>query len=273
MIFWVHESSLRSFIRVIPLIYELSMNILLPRSPVSKSFWSSTWNGRAEKAQASLRIRAVSPEPLLLAQITWEHWCWLWLKLKPLVPLDSCAYMCKEWLYAYSLSTKIFRPGPFWSLSKTNYDSIWVYLERQILYAFMLKILKYNVQIFIIIKRSFWSRSFAKNVKKRLFKKILSPLDVIHWHLIQLGDVLSKYQSVRMVYTKTGKHAFFYAKQQQREFSYPLERGVNQITTDTGHTTIVRMINISNTMFWIVYPKSTLKAAGKMSKSKMAYNM
>ena len=59
---------------------------------------------RAAKAQTSLRAYTDFSEHLVLAHINYRHLIRLRAKSMPLDPLDSCAYMFKE--YAFSTSTK-----------------------------------------------------------------------------------------------------------------------------------------------------------------------
>ena len=54
---------------------------------------------RPAKAQASLRIRAVSPEPSLFAHIKYGSRQMVWPKLRHLAPLDGCACTFEEWVY------------------------------------------------------------------------------------------------------------------------------------------------------------------------------
>ena len=53
---------------------------------------------RPAKAQASLRIRAVSPEPLLFAHMKCGSRWWIRLKIRHLAPLDGWACTFEEWL-------------------------------------------------------------------------------------------------------------------------------------------------------------------------------
>ena len=52
------------------------------------------------KAQASLQIRAVSPEPSLFAHIKYGSRWSVRPKVKHLAPLESCASVFEEWVYA-----------------------------------------------------------------------------------------------------------------------------------------------------------------------------
>ena len=78
---------------------------------LSYSLWSSfepahkgtrLWylpNRRPVKAQASLRICAVSPEPSLFAHMKYESRRKVRPKIRHLAPLDGCACAFKEWVY------------------------------------------------------------------------------------------------------------------------------------------------------------------------------
>ena len=54
---------------------------------------------RPAKAQASLRIHAVSPEPSLFAHIKYGSKRRAWPKIRHLAPLDGCACTFEEWVY------------------------------------------------------------------------------------------------------------------------------------------------------------------------------
>ena len=54
---------------------------------------------RPAKAQASLRIRAVSPEPSLFAHMTYESRQRVQPKIRLLAPLDGCACVFEECVY------------------------------------------------------------------------------------------------------------------------------------------------------------------------------
>ena len=54
---------------------------------------------RPAKAQASLRIRAVSPEPSLFAHTKYGSRRRVRPKIRHLAPLDGCAFVFKEWSY------------------------------------------------------------------------------------------------------------------------------------------------------------------------------
>ena len=54
---------------------------------------------RPAKAQASLRIRAVSPEPSLFAHMNYGNRWWVRPKSWHLAPLYSCARVSEEWIY------------------------------------------------------------------------------------------------------------------------------------------------------------------------------
>ena len=51
------------------------------------------------KTQASLRIRAVSPEPSLFALIKYGNRQRVRPKIRHLAPLNGCAYVFEEWVY------------------------------------------------------------------------------------------------------------------------------------------------------------------------------
>ena len=51
------------------------------------------------KAQASLRICAVSPEPSLFAHMKYGSRRSIWPKIRHLTQLDGCACVFKEWVY------------------------------------------------------------------------------------------------------------------------------------------------------------------------------
>ena len=51
------------------------------------------------KAQASLRIRAVSPEPSLFAHMNYGSRRRVRQKIRYLAPLDGCACVFEEWIY------------------------------------------------------------------------------------------------------------------------------------------------------------------------------
>ena len=51
------------------------------------------------KAQASLRIRAVSPEPSLFAHMNYGSRRWFRPKISHLALLDDCACVFEEWIY------------------------------------------------------------------------------------------------------------------------------------------------------------------------------
>ena len=54
---------------------------------------------RPAKAEASLRIRAVSPEPSLFAHMNDGGRRRVILKIRHLAPLDGCACVFEEWVY------------------------------------------------------------------------------------------------------------------------------------------------------------------------------
>ena len=54
---------------------------------------------RPAKAQSSLRIRAVSPEPSLFAHMNYGSWQRGILKIRHLALLDGCACVFEEWIY------------------------------------------------------------------------------------------------------------------------------------------------------------------------------
>ena len=54
---------------------------------------------RPAKAQASLRIRAVSPEPSLFAHIKYGSRRRIRIKIRHLAPLDGCTCAFEEWVY------------------------------------------------------------------------------------------------------------------------------------------------------------------------------
>ena len=56
-------------------------------------------NMRPEKAQASLRIRAVSPEPSLFAHMNYGSRRRVRQKIRHLAPLDGCACVFEELIY------------------------------------------------------------------------------------------------------------------------------------------------------------------------------
>ena len=61
-------------------------------------FWylSHRWPA---KAQASLRIRAVSPQPSLFEHMNYGSRQWVRQKIKHIAPLDGCACAFEEWVY------------------------------------------------------------------------------------------------------------------------------------------------------------------------------
>ena len=54
---------------------------------------------RQVKTQASLRIRAVTPEPSLFAQMKYGSRRRVRPKIRHLAPLDDCAHTFEEWVY------------------------------------------------------------------------------------------------------------------------------------------------------------------------------
>ena len=54
---------------------------------------------RPAKAQVSLRIRTVSPEPSLFAHMKYGRRRRVWPKIRQLAPLDGCACVFEEWVY------------------------------------------------------------------------------------------------------------------------------------------------------------------------------
>ena len=52
-----------------------------------------------KKAQASLGIHAVSPEPSLFAHMKYESRRRVWPKIRHLAPLDGCPCAFEEWVY------------------------------------------------------------------------------------------------------------------------------------------------------------------------------
>ena len=54
---------------------------------------------RPAKAQASLRIRAVSQEPSLFANMKYGSWRRVRPKIRHLAPLDGCACAFEEWVH------------------------------------------------------------------------------------------------------------------------------------------------------------------------------
>ena len=80
-----------------------------PINPYKWSCWTSNmsklmrlWylsHRRPAKAQASLRIRAVSPEPSLFAHMKYGSRRRVQPKIRHLAPLDGCACAFGEWLY------------------------------------------------------------------------------------------------------------------------------------------------------------------------------
>ena len=61
-------------------------------------FWYLSYR-QPTKAQASLRIRAVSPEPLLFAHIKYGSRRRVQPKIRQLAPMDGCACAFEEWVY------------------------------------------------------------------------------------------------------------------------------------------------------------------------------
>ena len=67
--------------------------------------WASSWDfgtlshRRLAKAQASLRIRAVLPEPSLFAHMKYGNRRRVRPKIRHLAPLDGCACAFEEWVY------------------------------------------------------------------------------------------------------------------------------------------------------------------------------
>ena len=53
---------------------------------------------RPEKSRASLRIRAVSPDPLLFTHMKYGSRWSAWPKIRYLAPLDGCTCMFEEWV-------------------------------------------------------------------------------------------------------------------------------------------------------------------------------
>ena len=62
------------------------------------TLWYLT-HGRPAKAQVSLHIRAVSPDPSLFTQMKYGSRWRVWQKITHLVPLDGCACALKGWVY------------------------------------------------------------------------------------------------------------------------------------------------------------------------------
>ena len=76
-------------------------------------------HGRPAKTQASLRIRAVSPEPLLFAHMEYESRRWA----RYLAPLDGCAWAFEEWVYGgrkVPLSHEMVQTSPYVSRLMTK---------------------------------------------------------------------------------------------------------------------------------------------------------
>ena len=76
---------------------------------------------RPAKAQARLRIRAVSPEPLLFAHIKYGSRRRIRQKIRHLAPLDGCACRFEEWVYGGRKKTIITWAGSFIGY----YDALW----------------------------------------------------------------------------------------------------------------------------------------------------
>ena len=66
-------------------------------SQLMRLWYLSHW--QPAKAQASLRICRVSPEPSLFAHMKYESRRRVRPKIKHLAPLDGCPYVFEEWVY------------------------------------------------------------------------------------------------------------------------------------------------------------------------------
>ena len=89
---------------------------LISPSPFGR-IWASSWDygtyghlshGRPAKAQASLRIRAVSPEHLLFAHIKYGSRRRVRPKIRHLTQLDGCACAFDGWVYGGRNVSKVF---------------------------------------------------------------------------------------------------------------------------------------------------------------------
>ena len=74
---------------------------------------------RPAKAQTSLRIRAVSPEPLLFAHMNYGSRRRVRPKIRHLAPLDDWACVFEEWIYGGQKVPKSHELAHLWS--------VWVY--------------------------------------------------------------------------------------------------------------------------------------------------
>ena len=75
---------------------------------------------RPAKAQASLRIRADSPERSLFAHIKDESRRRVQSKIRHPAPLDGCAYAFEEWVYGGRQAPKSHELAHFIWLADTN---------------------------------------------------------------------------------------------------------------------------------------------------------
>ena len=68
---------------------------------------------RPAKAQAGLRVRAVSPEPSLFAHIKYSSRRRFWPTIRHLAPLDVCTCAFEEWIYGGQKVPKISLVGSY----------------------------------------------------------------------------------------------------------------------------------------------------------------
>ena len=86
-----HQSIYSGYIRNRKVLWRLWMSQLM-------RFWYLS-HRRPGKAQASLCIRAVSPEPSMFAHMKYGSRWRVWPKIRHLAPLDGCACIFEEWIY------------------------------------------------------------------------------------------------------------------------------------------------------------------------------
>ena len=81
---------------------------------------------RPAKAKASLRFRAVSPEPLLFSHMNYGSRQRVWPKIRHLTQLDVCACVFNDMSLRKTKSTKISWPGSFdvWDWKRNSIVSV-----------------------------------------------------------------------------------------------------------------------------------------------------
>ena len=149
---------------------------------------------RPAKAQASLRIRGVSPEPSLFAHIKYGSRRRLRPKIRHLAPLDGCACAFEEWDYdkwtdsmlsiTSTLFARSFRRRFFayhYAVNHPHANIIWSWVSIPLVLNCASKILKIGLQIKLLMSKNVfeWGFCIGKGDNPNIF-------DFRFWQICQL---------------------------------------------------------------------------------------